>query len=505
MEMTRPARPAAATIPLVRLAVRACLLLVAFAIAIVAWPAFLGRAGAAGPALAPDRIGAALGWSLGVLTTSLVLAAVAGLLGGAVGGLVDRLEPDQPWTAGVVKLAGRAVQVPWVALSPAVLAALLASRLGSPATAPVVLLLTLAGLPAILAAAAAYDLVRRGAWLAGACAGLAALGRGLVAAASGMAVAEPVVGAPGLGRLLDVAAARGAAVQLAVPFLVLALAGSLAALLGDGLTALWSPAPDLEPADEAAARGWMGLALAGLALPLLLLVAALVAGAGGPPRVDFSALQAAPSGAHPLGTDRLGRDLLALGLAGLGASIRESAAATALAVAGGLVWGGCALLVARLRGLAGDVGADLVVAPARVLALMPLLPAVVLLAGSGIRGALLPGLGLGLAARLALGLRDLGLREVVAGAAGPAPLLARAAAGLLLLCLGVAFVAHVGLGAAGVAGRPPEPSLGALVGDPSGLAAAAWLCALFAAPCVLAGWALLRPFRRAQAWARLAG
>jgi peptide/nickel transport system permease protein len=508
MEASRPTSGAAAGGPLLQLGVRAVLLVAASGAALVAWqalPAPAARA-AARAAGAPDFT-AGLDWSLGLLAASTSLAAAVGLLAGAVGAAAGAIEPDRPLAATALRAASWLARAPVAALPPAVLALLLGLRLGSgQASAPVEAMLAVAGLPAVLVAAAASEQVGRGAWLAGAAAGLAALGRGLVVAAGALVVVEPIVGAPGLGAVAGAELAGGGGFGPAMRALLLVtLAGALAAALGDALTARWAPPGDDGEAGEPPARAGLWLGVAAMTVPAALLVAALLA-PGDATRVDFAALATAPSADHPLGTDGLGRDVLALGLAGLRASVPEALAAAALAAAVGCAWGGAAALVARL-GRGAATLADALVAPAWVVALVPLLPAVLLLGAGGGRRLLAPALAVALLARVALAVRDL----AGAGAAGPSPaLVARAAAGMLLLCAGVAFAADVGLDAARLAQAPAGPTLGRVLAEatagPGGAGvAASWLCALVAGPCLFAGWTLLRPFRRAQAWARLAG
>jgi hypothetical protein len=146
------------------------------------------------------------------------------------------------------------------------------------------------------------------------------------------------------------------------------------------------------------------------------------------------------------------------------------------------------------------------VAPAWVLAVVPLLPALAVLR-AGVPGlAAVVAIGLGLLARLALAVRDLEPPALT-----PATLL-RAGVGVFLLCLGAAFVVGTGADALGVGIQPPNPSLGRVLGDTTafllelGGGTVAWvalLSVLTAGPCFIAAWTLLRPFNRGQAWGRL--
>lgn len=138
--------------------------------------------------------------------------------------------------------------------------------------------------------------------------------------------------------------------------------------------------------------------------------------------------------------------------------------------------------------------------------MLPLLPAVVLLRVREPGLAIAVVIAVGLLARLALSVRDLAPPDRT-----PATLL-RAAAGVFLLCLGVAFVAGTGADAIGVGTRPPTASLGLLLGEAiqqavggagGTVAWVAWLSVLTAGPCLFAAWSLLRPFNRGEAWGRL--
>lgn len=122
-------------------------------------------------------------------------------------------------------------------------------------------------------------------------------------------------------------------------------------------------------------------------------------------------------------------------------------------------------------------------------------------------------IGAGLLARLALVVRGLEPSDLT-----PATLL-RAGAGVFLLCAGLlcagaAFVVGTGGHAIGMGTLPPNASLCRLLGDTTELVLqrgagtvlwVAWVSILTAGPCLLAAWALLRPFNRGQAWGRLFG
>jgi peptide/nickel transport system permease protein len=252
-------------------------------------------------------------------------------------------------------------------------------------------------------------------------------------------------------------------------------------------------------------RWWRRASVASLGLPLLVLLFSFAVARDATPRFDISASLAPPSPLHPLGTNLLGQDLLAQLMIGYRTSLGLALGAALLAAVVGGAWGALAALVAG-GGEIGGTLADVLVAPAWVIAVLPLLPAVVLLRLRAPGLAIAVAIGLALLARLALAVRDLAPPDLT-----PATL-ARGAAGAFLLCLGVAFVAATGADAIGIGTTPPTASLGRLLGDAiprlfeggAGMVAwVAWLSLLTAGPCLLAAWSLLRPFNRGQALGRL--
>jgi hypothetical protein len=225
-----------------------------------------------------------------------------------------------------------------------------------------------------------------------------------------------------------------------------------------------------------------------LGLPLVLLLAALPA--------TTPAVAVAPAGG----------DLTGRLLVGLRTTVAIAFGAALLATLAGGAWGLAAAAARRAANGASRVAGELVAASAWILALMPAVPAVLLLvlATRGQPSTVLL-LALVLAPRLALGAQDV-LAEAL-----PARTMLRAAAGTLLLCLGLAVVLQVGTGALGLGPFPPAISLGGLAGENLNVFASGnlgWVALLTmatAGPCLSAGWTLLRPFRagRARAWAIL--
>ena len=193
-------------------------------------------------------------------------------------------------------------------------------------------------------------------------------------------------------------------------------------------------------------------------------------------------------------------------MTGFRGSLGLALGAALLAVVVGGAWGAAAAWVAA-RTWSGGILADVLVAPAWVLAAMPLLPAVVVLRAGVPELAVAIAIGLALLARLALAVRDLEPPDLT-----PATLL-RAGAGVFLLCAGAAFVVGTGVDALSMGASPPNPSLGLLLGETtaqlllhSGAGTVVWvalLSILTAGPCLLAAWTLLRPYNSGQAWGRL--
>jgi len=245
--------------------------------------------------------------------------------------------------------------------------------------------------------------------------------------------------------------------------------------------------------------------LAGLGLPVVVLLVSFAVAPGAAPRFDIASVEAPPSAAHLLGTNQLGQDLLVMLLMGYRNSLGLAVVAALLAAMVGGAWGAAAAFVAPRDG-SGGVLADVMVAPAWVLAVVPLLPAVIVLR-AGLPGlAAVFAISLGLLARLALAVRDLGPTDLTSDT------LLRAGTGAFLLCLGAALVVGTGVDAVGMGVPPPTASLGRLLADSlpflhslggGTVAGVILLSVLTAGPCFVAGWTLLRPFNRGQIWGRL--
>jgi ABC-type dipeptide/oligopeptide/nickel transport system permease subunit len=491
--------------PVVRVAVRAGLLVVAFAVALIAWGsiASLARLPARLP-FSPD-VGGAIAASLEPLVLSLILGGAIGVVAAAAGAACDRLELDGSAVGAYLKLAGRLGQLPWIAVSPFALAALWLVPFGLQAgSANALEILLLSGLVSTLVANQAYDPLRRGEGAAAALAALAGVGRGLVAGIGALILIESVTGRPGLGRTLVVAVVSFSSPgPLVTAFLVIGLIGSLLGLAGDLVPARAAGGAAVE---SPAQRWWRLGGVAALGLPLLALLVSFAIAHDATIPADLVSTLLPPSPGHPLGTNQLGQDQLTLLMAGyrnsLGLALLAAVPATLL---GGL-WGAAAAWIAR-GGANGGAIADAIVAPAWVVAVVPLLPSVILLRLAAPTLAVTIGLALALLTRLALAVRDLDPPDLTTNA------LLRTAAGVFLLSVAVVFVAGVGVDAVGVGTLPPTPSLGRLLGDslpvvytnPGApiIRSAVWLSLLTVAPCLLAAWTLLRPCNRGQAWGRL--
>jgi hypothetical protein len=342
----------------------------------------------------------------------------------------------------------------------------------------------------VLVAAAAQDRWRRSEWLGGWLAGLAAAGRALPVLLGGLLLVEAAVDWAGLGRLMLQAAELRVAppTSIVVILLTLALAGQLAGAAGDVLARELPDATATPDPPGRTARAGLVASVCALGLPLVLLLAALPA--------TTPAVAVAPAGG----------DLTGRLLVGLRTTVAIAFGAALLATLAGGAWGLAAAAARRAANGASRVAGELVAASAWILALMPAVPAVLLLvlATRGQPSTVLL-LALVLAPRLALGAQDV-LAEAL-----PARTMLRAAAGTLLLCLGLAVVLQVGTGALGLGPFPPAISLGGLAGENLNVFASGnlgWVALLTmatAGPCLSAGWTLLRPFRagRARAWAIL--
>jgi peptide/nickel transport system permease protein len=506
---------------MVRLAIRAALLVVTFVIALVVWGAVAARLSdqalqsrlltpeqraviqrviAAGRLPAPD-VGGALGPSLGPLALALILGTAVGVALAVAGALVDRMDVGKPGAGAFLKVVGQLAELPWIAITPFALALPWAISFGIGAGSVGVLeVIVVGGLVATLVANAVYDPLRRGDHVHAVLSAVGGVGRGVLAGIGALVLIEAATNRPGLGRLLleTVITTRFVNIgPIVLALLVIGLVGSLLSLAGDR-----GPVGAL---DGPRVGRWPLATLAGLGLPVVLLLASFAVAPGATPRFDLASALAPPSLAHPLGTNQLGQDLLVLLMMGYRNSLGLAVGAALLAAVVGGAWGAAAAFVAPRDGIGGTL-ADVMVAPAWVLAVMPLLPAVIVLR-AGVPGlAAVFAISLGLLTRLALTVRDLEPPDLT-----PDTLL-RAGAGVFLLCLGAALVVGTGVDALGLGVPPPTASLGRLLADAmpflrslggGTVAGVVLLSVLTAGPCFLAGWTLLRSFNRGQGWGRL--
>jgi peptide/nickel transport system permease protein len=504
----------------VRLAIRAALLVVTFIIALVVWGAVaarlsdqalqssfltpaqravIQRAIAAGRLPAPD-VGGALGPSLGPLVLALILGTAVGVALAVAGALADRQEAGRPGAGASLAMVGQLAELPWIAITPFALALPWAIGFGIGAGSVGVLeVIVVGGLVATLVANAVHDPLRRGDHAHAVLSAVGGVGRGVLAGISALVLIEAATNRPGLGRLLlETVITRFVNIgRIVLALLVIGLVGSLLSLAGDG-----GPGGAL---DGPRMGRWPLAMLAGLGLPVLLLLVSFAVAPGAAPRFDLASAEAPPSAAHLLGTNQLGQDLLVMLVMGYRNSLGLAVGAALLAAVVGGAWGAAAAFVAPRDGSGGAL-ADVVVAPAWVLAVVPLLPAVIVLR-AGLPGlAAVFAISLGLLARLALAVRDLEAPDLTSDT------LLRAGTGVFLLCLGAALVVGTGVDALGMGVPPPTASLGRLLADSmpflrslggGTVAGVVLLSVLTAGPCFLAGWALLRPFNRGQIWGRL--
>ncbi|MBO0871548.1 MAG: hypothetical protein J2P15_23600, partial [Micromonosporaceae bacterium] len=243
----------------------------------------------------------------------------------------------------------------------------------------------------------------------------------------------------------------------------------------------------------------LGLAaLVTLLVPALLLAGSVLAGSTN--TVDLAHALAGPSSAHLLGTDTLGRDVLARVLVGYRQTLLIALAGLALAAVVGVAWGALAVLVARVLPRAGGPIAEVILGPGRLVMVAPLLLAGIALIGAA-RWPVALALAVLLAPRIATAVNDL------VGPQPPAPAAAiRTAGGVLLTAWGVMMAVLVGLQLLGIGTAPPAPTPGQILADAfayltvNGQAAQVAAVTLAGiAPFLLAGWALLRHPRQAEA------
>jgi peptide/nickel transport system permease protein len=456
-----------------------------------------------------------LGTTVGSLALALVVGLVVGLGLAALRAVVGPAESGAGPAVGALGWLVGALWTPPVpiAIGTVVLAVTL-PKSGTGRTA--ILVVMLGGVVALLVASAVGTRWRRRAWVPGIAAGVVALGRSLAVLAGALVVGELLTARPGVGALLASALVnqdRYVIADSCTTLLVIALIGQLlAALANVWLAHADRPAPQSQT--QGAGRSVVGtalgiVALATLAVPVLVFLGSLLA--GNTNRFDLAHVAQGPSSAHPLGTDTAGRDVLARLLVGYQHAFLSAVGAVLLAGIVGVAWGGLAALVARRIPGAGGPLAEVVLAPARLIAVAPLLLAGIMLV-AGDRWPATIALAVALVARIAAAIAELDQPTPAPlpnlGQPAPVPLreLGRAAGGLALAAVGVGLAVLVGLGFVGVGAKPPTPALGGVLSD--GLQYmyqndAALLTAvvvlLVTVPWLLAGAALARNPRRAEA------
>ncbi|WP_163569622.1 hypothetical protein [Fodinicola feengrottensis] len=174
-----------------------------------------------------------LGASLLVLALALVVGA---LVGYGVAGLRTVLPSPAGRVAGGVGWLLGVLWTPPVPLAMTFASLVVAGAAGAAGAGRMAILaLGLGSAVAVLVAVTVGERWRRRAWLAGALAGVGAVGQGLAASAGALVVLEPLVSQPGVGNLLvqslvrlDVTAVAAAATTL----LVVALMGQLVGRAG---------------------------------------------------------------------------------------------------------------------------------------------------------------------------------------------------------------------------------------------------------------------------------
>lgn len=510
---------------LIRGLVRAGLVLVAGALGVLAWRAMI-RAGMPAatlksltPALKqalsrvpPDwsvvanepvskLIGQRLATSLDVLAFALPPGVLAGFGASGLRVALGRAQAGMGLVGGGV---GRFVGVLWTPPVPVALTVLiLATVSGGTRGSGWVLGLAIGGAAAGVVAAAVTERWQRRAWAAGWSAGAAAAGRALAVATGILVVGEAMLARPGVGALLVTSYVNGdgnVVAGVTTLLLGIALAGQVVAALFTALADYLDRAPaQAVPGRAGPATGLLVAALATLAVPVLVVAGSLVAGHA--MTFDVTHSMAHPSAAHPLGTDLQGRDVLARLLVGYRHTLLVALAGLALATLPGAVWGALAALVAHRMPRAGGPISEVILGPGRLVMVAPLLLAGTALVGAD-RWPVVLALAVVLTPRLAV---------TVAEMARPLPTspltVIRTAAGLLVHALGVTVVVLAGLEFIGIAERPPTPALGEVLAETTtsngqvALAAALTLVAI--TPFLLAGGALLRHPRQAEAQAPL--
>ncbi|GAA1714412.1 hypothetical protein GCM10009765_74270 [Fodinicola feengrottensis] len=442
-----------------------------------------------------------LGASLLVLALALVVGA---LVGYGVAGLRTVLPSPAGRVAGGVGWLLGVLWTPPVPLAMTFASLVVAGAAGAAGAGRMAILaLGLGSAVAVLVAVTVGERWRRRAWLAGALAGVGAVGQGLAASAGALVVLEPLVSQPGVGNLLvqslvrlDVTAVAAAATTLLVVALMGQLVGALAGAFGD-----WLDVPEPSSTPEGSVLGTvLGVAaLVTLVAPVLALAGSLLTGST--TMFDEQHAGMGPSLTHLLGTDAVGRDVLARLLVGFRDAWLISLGSVAIAAMVGLSWGAVAVVLERKLPRGGRVVAEALLAPGRLVMVAPLMVAGLILVGTD-RWPAVFALALILAPRLA---------TAVPGLARPSlasvPAMVRTAGGLLLSAWGVALAVLIGQQFVGVGVFAPAPALGGVlaervpyfvVGAGQSLLAAL-LVVVLTAPFLLAGWALLRQSPRADA------
>lgn len=248
-------------------------------------------------------------------------------------------------------------------------------------------------------------------------------------------------------------------------------------------------APGILPGLRRAAASSPALAVgAGIAAALVLaaILAPLIAGHA-PDAMDFGAVLAGPSAAHPLGTDNFGRDVLSRVVHGLRVSLFVAFGSVAAALAAGVPLG----LLAGYRGRWIDAA---IMRPADVIMAFPAIVLVVALAGlfgqdlwlmtltigfvyTPIIVRVMRGAAMGVADALYIeGARARGashlrvmVRHVLPNAMAPVLVQASALMGVAILM--ESAISFIGLGV-----QPPTPSLGLMLSEGRGyMGDAPWL------------------------------
>jgi ABC-type dipeptide/oligopeptide/nickel transport system permease subunit len=457
-----------------------------------------------------------LGTTVGSLALALVVGLVVGLGLAALRAVVGPAESGAGPAVGALGWLVGALWTPPVpiAIGTVVLAVTL-PKSGTGRAA--ILVVMLGGVVALLVASAVGARWRRRAWVPGIAAGVVALGRSLAVLAGALVVGELLTARPGVGALLVSALVnqdRYVIADCCTTLLVIALIGQLlAALANVWLAHADRPAPQSQ-SQVRAGRSVVGtalgiVALATLAVPVLVFLGSLLA--GNTNRFDLAHVAQGPSSAHPLGTDTVGRDVLARLLVGYQHAFLSAVGAVLLAGIVGVAWGGLAALAARRIPGAGGPLAEVVLAPARLIAVAPLLLAGIMLV-AGDRWPATIALAVALVARIAAAIAELDhpTPAPVSNQDQPVPVplreLGRAAGGVVLAAVGVGLAVLVGLGFVGFGAKPPTPALGGVLADGlqymyqnDAAVLTAVVVLLVTVPWLLAGAALARNPRRAEA------